>query len=927
MSATIVTYDKALPEVTEASPYRRPERHLRKLDGGGYEEVIGRRPSDLFLVEKVRVVVDRWRVDGYPGASDVTRRLFHFWFDEDHLLGGNRFRYYFAQREAIETLVYLSEVRRFTDFKDLAGEFGATPRLGFLEMPSHIHADMEGRRYLTHTLPDTQRETTVDIPILGLMRYAFKMATGSGKTLVMAMAMVWSTFNRRQQEAAGQAGAGQPYTDNFLIVAPNIIVFERLERDFANNKIFHELPLIPPEWKGQWSLKVILRGDSALPDPGGNLFLLNIDQIHTSREQSPAPLNPVDAILGRAPKKDLAAYQPSMFERIKSLPDLAVFNDEAHHVHDDDLAWNRTLLELDGNLRARRGRGLDLWLDFSATPKTQGGAYFPWIVVDYPLAQAIEDTIVKAPLIVHKVQREDPPKVTAENVVSAYHDWIVVALERWREHDKLYSQIGQKPVLFIMCERTAYADTLGEHIRKQGKFKRDEVLVIHTDAEGNIQKGDLDAARAAARDVDHPSNKVKIIVSVLMLREGWDVKNVTVILGLRPFSSKAEILPEQAVGRGLRLMPNISPDSRQTVEVIGTNEFEKFVRELEHEGVSIATIGEAPPLPIKVYPVQEKREYDIAIPLTKPRYKRELRDLSGITFDALEAIYEADVLDEQLAIEIEMAFATTGTAVHATTIMPGRTLLSQDALRDITQKVGERTALDGHFAALYGIIKRYVRDVCFGTKVDLDQEDIKNRLRDPYLQEGIATYLSRWINELATQESAIEFEDAKFKLSATEPFVWRRKHLTCGKTIFNAVAVYNDLEARFAEFVSEAGDVARFAALAESYTRFRVDYLSSSGGIRFYYPDFVVVQKTADVEVNWIIETKGREDGEVAHKDAAISHWCATISAQTKQAWRYLKVGQKAFDSYRGEKWFWGLVAHIEGEKSPGLFDAQIQEP
>ncbi len=87
------------------------------------------------------------------------------------------------------------------------------------------------------------------------------------------------------------------------------------------------------------------------------------------------------------------------------------------------------------------------------------------------------------------------------------------------------------------------------------------------------------------------------------------------------------------------------------------------------------------------------------------------------------------------------------------------------------------------------------------------------------------------------------------------------------------------------------------------------------------------MQKRADGEVNWIVETKGREDGEVAHKDAAIRHWCATISAQTGQTWRYLKVGQKAFDGYRGNKWFGDLVAHIEGAKSPGLFDAQMQKP
>ena len=137
-------------------------------------------------------------------------------------------------------------------------------------------------------------------------------------------------------------------------------------------------------------------------------------------------------------------------------------------------------------------------------------------------------------------------------------------------------------------------------------------MVIHTDKEGEITKADLEKAREAARDIDKPENKIKVIVSVLMLREGWDVRNVTVILGLRPFTSKAKILPEQAVGRGLRLMVGISPDRTQTLEVLGTRAFEEFVRELEKEGVGIKTTTKPPAPPVEVRPVQEKAAYDIA---------------------------------------------------------------------------------------------------------------------------------------------------------------------------------------------------------------------------------------------------------------------------------------------------------------------------
>ena len=933
---TLIPYNRALPEIPGRTPYTKPDAYLEKLGEGDYAVRQGRRPSSMFLVEKLRAAVDRWRDDGYGGISAVTRRLFQFWFDEDHLLpDGAPWRYWWAQREAIETLVYLTEARGVPDFAPLADEFGDVPRRGMLPLEFTINTRSDGQRILRRWVPEADGDADTDLPEPGLLRYAFKMATGAGKTEVMAMAIVWSYLNRT---LLPRSALSLFLAENFLVVAPNVIVYERLKRDFSGGAIFRSRPLIPPEWEKWWDIKVILRGDSAAPQPRGNLFLLNIQQIYESREEEWTPANALDAILGRPPKLDLAAYGPSMLERIKSLKNLTVLNDEAHHVHDDDLAWNQTLLALHDNLKRTTGHGLSLWLDFSATPKTQAGTYYPWIIVDYPLAQAIEDQIVKAPLIVHRVDKEDPSAVTADTVVQAYHDWIVVALERWREHTKLYREVGQKPVLFIMAERTTYADVIAEHIRKQLKLKRDEVLVIHTDAKGRVPekartKADRDALeelREAARNVDQPGNPVKIIVSVLMLREGWDVRNVTVILGLRPFTAQAAILPEQAVGRGLRIMPGIGPDRRQTLEVIGTQKFEEFVRELEHEGVGIDTVGDPPPLPVKIYPVQDKADYDIAIPLTLPRYRHSYRDLGKLDPLALPPIYDAGVLAEELAIAIKLDFALTDTTVHQALIIPGQPLLSQDFLRDITQRIEDNLGLRGRFAELYGLVKRYVAQRCFGIGVDLDAEDIKRRLRDPLLQEGIAAFLSRQIGELSTSERAIEFEDASFRLSQTPPFTWRRQHIPCQHTVFNECAVYNDLEARFARFLDQAPDVLRFAALAESYTRFRVDYLSAQGAIRFYYPDFVAVQRspaqqgqTAAGVVNWILETKGQQDANVAYKDASIARWCQQISRQTGQTWRYRKVLQARFDASQATT-LAELLTELDSQEQ-GLLSSMVQ--
>jgi len=150
--------------------------------------------------------------------------------------------------------------------------------------------------------------------------------------------------------------------------------------------------------------------------------------------------------------------------------------------------------------------------------------------------------------------------------------------------------VGEKPLLFVMAEDTKDADSIAERLRREPEFKgKDRVLLIHTKKNGEISTKDLIIARDASRNVDKGTSRIRAIVSVLMLREGWDVRNVSVILGLRPFTAKANILPEQAIGRGLRLMRRIPRHNKQILELIGTNAFENFIRELEKEGVSRET--------------------------------------------------------------------------------------------------------------------------------------------------------------------------------------------------------------------------------------------------------------------------------------------------------------------------------------------------
>ena len=201
-----------------------------------------RKASKTYLANDLRKAVFAWRNSHYEGASETTKRLLLFWFDEDHIVENEPFEFWFCQREAIESLIYCYEVLKKRVFIDLAREFGKGPIIGY--DPSYDQYPL----------------------------YAFKMATGSGKTFVMALAMIWSYFNYYRVDMTD-------YASKFLLISPNIIVYERLKRDFEGGNIFRKYPLIPPEWEDAFNLKVILRDDPIGVIPDDALFLTNIQQL------------------------------------------------------------------------------------------------------------------------------------------------------------------------------------------------------------------------------------------------------------------------------------------------------------------------------------------------------------------------------------------------------------------------------------------------------------------------------------------------------------------------------------------------------------------------------------------------------------------------------------------------------------------------
>ncbi|MFN3740963.1 MAG: DEAD/DEAH box helicase, partial [Thermodesulfovibrionales bacterium] len=643
------------------------------------------------------------------------------------------------------------------------------------------------------------------------------------------------------------------------------------------------------------------------------LYLTNIHQLYENRNNDD-DLNPVDRIIGPKPKKEAGSWEEDMLERVKKHDDLLILNDEAHHVHDTDLVWYKIILGLHENLKIKAGKGVSLNLDFSATPKDQNGTFYPWIICDYPLAQAIEDRIVKAPLIVHQTDRADPEKYSRASV--AYGEWINIAISRWKEHNEAYGKVGKKPVLFIMAENTKDADDIYQYLQSLDEFKGRHSLLIHTDKTGEVSKKDLEVAREVARSIDRPDNKIRAVVSVLMLREGWDVQNVSVILGLRPFTSKANILPEQAVGRGLRLMRGIGPDYIQIVEIIGTQRFEEFIKSLEVEGVGIGVTTTPPSLGIHVYPMKVKAEFDISLPVLTPSHKREFGGLEDFDIAALPENPLGLVIKDSTVKRVELIDTVTQKKVGQVTIDTGLPEI-QEILGHLTTRICKEARIEGHFAVICPVVKKYLSDRFFGTQVDLEKETIRRHLSDSRVADEVTSILSKEIGKICTSKTEPEMKTEPMRLIEIEGFYWRRDWVELEKTVFNVTPCYNEFEKNFGIFLDNAHDITKFAKLAETYTRFYIEYLSARGAIRYYYPDFVAEQRLENGRTRmWLIETKGQEDQDVPFKDARAKDWCENVSKLTGTEWQYLKVPYEFFTNSKFSSFNDLFISLIESLKS-----------
>ena len=219
-------------------------------------------------------------------------------------------------------------------------------------------------------------------------------------------------------------------------------------------------------------------------------------------------------------------------------------------------------------------------------------AIFVQTVSDYPLVEAIHQNVVKHPILPDAASRAKLHEHHSAIFTERYDDYLKLGVEEWRKSYAEHEPLGKKAVLFVMVDDTRNCDEVGAYLEKICPELQGAVLVIHTKNNGEISeaasgknKEELDILRKESNEIDTWNSPYKAIVSVLMLKEGWDVRNVTTIVGLRAYEAKSNILPEQTLGRGLRRM-YFGTDTRETVSVMGTPAFMDFVESIQSEGVT-----------------------------------------------------------------------------------------------------------------------------------------------------------------------------------------------------------------------------------------------------------------------------------------------------------------------------------------------------
>lgn len=842
------------------------------------------------LINELRDEVCGWRLSGYPGTARVTRRLLEWWFERPDERHATHQRFFFCQQEAVETVIYLYEVRR-------------------------------------------QFRFTANGGVGDLLRYALKLATGTGKTVVMGMLIAWSTLHKEKV-------ANSSLASSFLVLVPNLTVRARVSGDPRGDGIvpggiedlYHVMDIVPPEYAEDFHPKVLVQNwqaipleskrDDWIPDSalGGQRFVPYSVQRAMERRTRRDPRVPIRKLL-------------------KGMGDVLILNDEAHHAYGakkvkagadpEYVVWKKVIQAVSEVAR------VPLVLDLSATPWYGSGAdatdgkLFEWVVSDFSVYDAFESGLVK---VVRLPEGDDPGALfldlydrvkeakTKDEFLSAAGSALETLYAGWKADFQDWSQKfdmfkDSQPVMLVIAPDGKRASWLYEYLTDDPSFELlhnpdpDEPVknvTIRVDSKVfEAEKGREAMLREMVSTVGKQGaagENVRAIVAVDMLSEGWDVKSVSHIIGFRRFGSP--LLTEQVIGRGLRRteyetlytpLEQRSDDAYETVDALGIPFIGMPVQRTKKR-VRSSDPGHTP---IPIEPEAKKKQFRVVVPnvrswavgITKPLHEvisvASLRELqidptktpSEVTFKPPvgEGGERTTSLDEY-----RVTMPVTAIAME----------LAAELLRRTSNDDGPIPGIGPTFDELLEVTRTYI-DQRVVVPLESDLRDVWIPV---YRQQVLDTL------ETAIRGSGVEGVDAIPMLDRDKPhldtggmstFRWVAERAVGKKTHLSAVACQFGFEPKFADWLDAAADVDRY--VKNEKFDFSVTYYEG-GRPRQYYPDFIVVTGHGEDERWWVVETKGEIWSNTDLKRQAAERWCRMMTSAGEGPWEYVFVHQPKFE-------------------------------
>lgn len=819
------------------------------------------------LVNQIRPRVAAWREQGYPNVTRITKDLLEYWRNPDV----RKFPPFFCQLEAVETAIWLAEAS---------------------------DAEKQG----------------IMIPQDGILdRQCFKLATGTGKTVVMSMIIAWQALNKIANQRDNR------FSKNILVMAPGITVKDRLQVliPSRDDNFYNDFNIVPPNmWQDLLSAKIMVTNWHNL---------------------APIKKNSGPKVIKKGPESD-EAFVRRVLPDFDGAEGILVINDEAHHCHRPDSDSNedkeekeKATIWVTGLERIHSARGLLKVLDLSATPFKPTGKnntsemLFPWIVSDFGLNDAIESGLVKTP----KIAVRDDSELTKELKSKLFHIYPEVRedLNRREENiglpdlvrtslsilsadwltkfklDREQSNVKTPPVLIGICNSTYTSSRLYNHLVSGGFGVPEELqdasklIRIDQDALEKLESGEEDGISQSKKELilferekfntvgkeGKAGQDVRAVIGVNMLSEGWDARNVTHILGLRAFSS--QLLCEQVVGRGLRRMSyDVDPETglftTEYVTVFGV----PFTI-LPVEGND----GPPPPPPppkTKIGPIGERADKEIQWPHIL-RVERKLSYYLQVDLDSVEPLV---ISAEHTPTLVEMAPVIDGNArVDQLSKVDLHGLAEQyrfesEVVKAVAQLVERNEAnwsgdKGSKFTQLYNLLEKFIDSSKLIIKGPNNDEEFRRIIITLNMQK-IVEHLHQVIHQTSKEDLIPVFDPIRPLRSTRHAFTWYTTKPTMPIEMSQISHFVSDSEweGRLATALEQGRIKNLISWVKNDHIGFEINYVFQ-GEYHTYYPDFIV---RLENDRYLLIEVKGQKTEKDKAKWAAAEEWIKAVNGTQK---------------------------------------------